>query len=437
MITVRPEVGTMPVIRLSMYIRARTRREASRNTRPPQNRNRAIAAHVLVLVLTCTLIISVSTVPTETAAQGPPEKGAGPPPKPVEIGCVEERLVRDQVTLLGDVEAFTEGDVHTEVAGLVETFPVREGLFVKKGELLAELDSSQLRLELEVAQEEKANSEALLEVEEKEFKRFQMLSKSASVSAQDFEREKAQAEAAEHRTMMLDAKIRLLKDLISKKRITAPFDGYVVEEHVHVGMWVQRGGRIVRMVQVEPIYVTVPLPQSYLNQIAVGDETTVTVRSFTGPPLKGAVDAVIALGDTSSRTFPVKIRLDNPDHKLKPGMLAYALFKVGDAHKAVVVPKDAVVIDPSGGKTVYVVEDGKVRPVPVMTGSADNSFIEVKTDMLSVGQKVVTVGNERLRPGGSVSVIGKKQTCGEAKQSEAAEAPLSGAGSRNSGPSDG
>jgi membrane fusion protein (multidrug efflux system) len=215
-------------------------------------------------------------------------------------------------------------------------------------------------------------------------------------------------------TMMLDAKIRLLKDRISKKSITAPFDGYVVDEHVHVGMWVQRGGMIVRMVRVEPIYVTVQLPQSFLNQVAVGDEPTVSLKSGSESTLKGKVDAVIALGDTSSRTFPVKIRLDNPDHRLKPGMLAYATFKVGEKRKAIVVPKDAVVISPSGDKMVYVMENGMVRPSPVITGGADNSYIEVNAKGLTIGQTVVTVGNERLRPGQPVAVVGEKKKCNPA-----------------------
>jgi RND family efflux transporter MFP subunit len=328
------------------------------------------------------------------------------PPSPVEIGNVRAATVKSEITLLGDVEAFTEGDVHSEVAGLVETFPVKEGDFVREGQVLAELNSSQLDLELERTKSEVQEARVLFEKEERERKRFNMLSKSKSVAAHEFEREVSEAESAKFRMRRLENQIKLLEDRISKKTVRAPYDGFVVQEYVHRGMWVQIGGRVVRMARLQPIYVTVPLPQQYLSRIRTGEEALVQVYERANTTLSGKISAIIRRGDSASRTFRVKVALPNPDNILNPGMLAYVTLRAGDDRRVLTVSKDAVVITPDQKRLVFVVEDGKVQPVPVTTGNASESSVEVNGKGLKEGQAVVTVGNERLRPGQRVKVIG-------------------------------
>lgn len=341
------------------------------------------------------------------------EQGTGSrPPTPVEVARVEARTVRPQLTLLGDVEAFTEGDVHSEVEGLIEKFPVKEGDFVKAGEVLAELNSSQLDLLLAKTREDREQSRVLYEKEQREFHRFKTLSASSSVSRHELEREMSEAESSKYRQRMLDVELKRLEDLKRKKTIRAPFDGYVVAEHVHRGTWVQEGGKVVRMVRVEPVYVTVPFPQKDLPQLRVGDAVEIRVDGLGKEILKGTISAVIARGDTASRTFRVKIRLDNPGHRLKPGMLAYATFRLGKPSRTLMVPKDAVVITPSQQATIFLVVNGKTVRVPVETGRASGSFVEVSGKGLKEDQMVVTVGNERLRSGEAVQVIGSAKDRG-------------------------
>lgn len=336
------------------------------------------------------------------------------PPTPVEVARVEVRTVRPQLTLLGDVEAFTEGDVHTEVEGLVEQFPVKEGDFVKAGDVLATLNSSQLDLQLAKTRADREQSKVLFEKEQREFNRFKTLSASRSISTQQLEKEMSEAESSKYRQRMLDVELKRLQDLKHKKTIRAPFDGYVVAEHVHRGTWVQEGGKVVRLVQVEPVYVTVPFPQKDLSQLHVGDVVEVRVDGLGRETLTGKISAVIAKGDTASRTFPVKIRLENPGHRLKPGMLAHVTFGLGKPNRALVVPKDAVVITPTQQATIFLVVDGKTVQVPVETGRASGSFVEVVGKGLKEDQMVVTVGNERLRSGEAIQVIGSAKDRGPA-----------------------
>lgn len=361
-----------------------------------------MAVLFFLVLLACWLDVSWSEQP----------KG-GPRPELVEVSCVQPRVVEARITLLGDVVAYTESDVHAEVEGLVEEFPVKEGQFVKTGQLLARLNSSQLVLELEEMENDRERLRVLYEKEKREHERYKQLSESSSISPQKLEAEMSEAESSRFRMRMLDALIRRLKDRKSKKSIRAPYNGYIVQEHVQVGTWVPAGGKIVCMVRVDPIYVRIPFPQSHLTKLRIGDPVKVRVNSRGEEPLEGKISAIIARGDTSSRTFPVKVQLSNPDHDLKPGMLAHASFRIGEKTGSLTVPKDAVVITPSQQTVIYVVDAGKARLIPVRTGQGSDSYVEVAGPSLKEGQVVVVVGNERLRPGQPVEIVRRHQACSD------------------------
>jgi len=132
-------------------------------------------------------------------------------------------------------------------------------------------------------------------------------------------------------------------------------------------------------------------------------EVKVSVKSISNDLQTGRIYAVLPQGDPVSRTFSVKINLENPDFKIKSGMEAMVMFKLADQKTALLVPKDAIVT--AGDKRlVFMVNDNKAIPVPVtIIGYYDgNVAVEGK---LAPGSKVVIRGNERLRPGQPVSVI--------------------------------
>jgi RND family efflux transporter MFP subunit len=147
----------------------------------------------------------------------------------------------------------------------------------------------------------------------------------------------------------------------------------------------------------------VPVPERYVSLINKGDEAGVTFDALQNRAFKGTIDAIILRAEQGARTFPVRIRIPNPDGFIKPGMLGRASLPVGKPYRAVLVPKDALVLS-GAGKAVYLIIDQKAKLVPVQTGSAHGPLIEVKGD-LKPGLQVVVRGNERLRPGQSVQII--------------------------------
>ena len=134
----------------------------------------------------------------------------------------------------------------------------------------------------------------------------------------------------------------------------------------------------------------------------------VAITSLPGQTREGTIDTILPQGDAMTRTFPVRVVLDNPGFTIRPGMEAVATFDLSEKFTALMVPKDAVVT--AGDQSlVYRVADGKAFPVPVGVEGYHGGLAAVSGG-LNAGEMVVIRGNERLRPGQPVAAMeeGKK-----------------------------
>ena len=227
---------------------------------------------------------------------------------------------------------------------------------------------------------------------------------------------------AELQVKLQEEEVRRLEDLKTKYTIRAPFDGFVVQRMAEVGQWISQGEDVMRIIEVDPIEVTVNVPQTQIQNVQNGLDTAAAqdkpllaqVRIESLPDLfEGRVVSIVPQADLRSRSFPVKIRLKNPQTKtgflLKPGMIARVSLAIGDETEVLLVKKDALVL--GGGKaTVFVVaEDPQskttvARLVAVETGACIDDWIEVR-GLLSETDRVVTEGNERLRPNQPIRIM--------------------------------
>ena len=296
-----------------------------------------------------------------------------------------------------------------------------------------------------------AAAQALLEYAKSKFARTLGLSKSGSggsVTQEELDQARSAATAAEQNVTAAKASyelveqgprkervdqakaraagqqemVNLLEDRLKKYTIRAPFDGYVVAKHTEVGQWVKSAEHVADGLEMDPVEVLVAVSESYIANLhaglaakqQAGEALTarVQVEAVPSETFTGTVYRIVPLADVRSRTFPVKLHLENPkrgdSHLLKAGMIARVTLPVEKPVRATLVPKDALVL---GGPTplVFVVlPDAKggaavAQPVPVLLGVADGSLIQV-TGALKAGQKVVIRGNERLRPGQEVKI---------------------------------
>lgn len=337
---------------------------------------------------------------SEQEAAQPP---TGRPPVPVKVVTVSSQQVQRSVSLVGTAEPRKRSLVASEVAGLVKAFPVKEGQFVNKGQLLASLRTDMLEIRLDSAVASQREAKTRYEQAQKDLERIQALFTKELVTQKEMDDALAQESALEKRLSQLEAEIRLVQEQLSKAAIMAPFAGWITKEHTEIGQWVEEGGPVVELVDLAHVEVQVPLPEHYVRDVRVGDPVVAVFDGLPGVEVEGKVFSVIAQADPAARTFPVKVELANPDLHIKSGMVARVRLALGAPYQAVVIPKDALVL--KGGKEfAFIVANNTVMQIAVTPLNHFEEFVEVEGS-IEEGMQVVVEGNERLLPGQSVRIL--------------------------------
>lgn len=388
------------------------------------------------------------------------------PPAPVMAAPVIVRNVAAGQTFVGTVQPLRRSIVGTAVEGRVIEFLVNEGDRVKKDQPLAQLRLDALQIqraaaladlelrkqelaemqngsrpeEIDQAKARAAGAKALMEYRQSRLKRIQELIERKATSTDEFQDASSAAEqaiaayldarkayelvvAGPRQEKISQAKARVeagqeevnrIDDQIRKHTIVSPFDGFVVTENTEVGQWISQADPVAEVIEVDQVEIAIPLLEDYVSALRVGQKVRVEVQALNAASLEGTVALIVPQADVKSRTFPVKVRVQNQfvDERplIKPGMLARVTLPVGKESTALMVPKDAIVL---GGPTpvLYAVTPGKdkqspstARLVPVQLGIVEDELIEVK-GQLKPGELVVYQGNERLMPGAPVSIL--------------------------------
>ncbi len=323
-------------------------------------------------------------------------------PVPVRVAKVEIRSVSDQISLVGTAEAIAKSMIASEVSGIVEYFPVKEGDYIKKGDLLVKLKSTDLKLILKGAVAAKEKSIANLEKAKKELARVSRLKDANSIAERKYDEALYNYRAISQELVQNNAKNEQLEYEIAQKKVLSPFSGFIAGEHTQVGQWVSAGGAVVTLIDLSKIRITVDVPERYAVLLPAKGSVKVNIKSITDKPLSGKIYAILPQGNSESRTFPVRINLANPGFKIRSGMEVFVTFDLAHTRNALLVPKDSVVTS-GENKMVFSVAGGKAVPVRVkITGYFDGN-VAVEGN-LKPGDQVVIRGNERLRPGQAVKV---------------------------------
>ena len=215
----------------------------------------------------------------------------------------------------------------------------------------------------------------------------------------------AQAKA---RLAVANEEVKRLEDQRLKYTIRAPFPGHVVTKMTEVGNWVARGAPVAEVISLDPVEIQVVVPEAAIPHVKIKSSAQVQVDALGNRVFAGEVDRVVQQADARSRAFPVKIRLSNPiqedgGYLLKAGMLARVTLAVGPRQKALLVPKDAIVLGGASPVVMTVTMNPQLKqtvatPVAVQLGVAEGSLIQV-IGTLAADQQVIVVGNERVQPG--------------------------------------
>ena len=351
----------------------------------------------IIFVLSSLIWIAMSF--SGAIGQPPGEKAS-----PVAVERAVTKNVRPIVTFIGTAKPHRKSIVSPEIEGVVAAFPVQKGQKVKKGEVLARVETRPFLLELKIARANLAEAKVNHENAIFELKRVAALFKKKSISTRAYDDARHNANALEKHILALEARIETIQYHIEKCTIRAPFAGFVVEEHTQIGQWLKKGAEIVTLVEIDPVLVTTPVPDRYIHFIKAGQKVELTFDFLPNNQTRqGLVRHIIPEGNENARTFPVQISVANKDFTILAGMSAKVNLPVGRPYEGVLVNKDAVVTN-RDGHHIFVVKDGKAIRVPIKKRQAYGSLVVVE-GKLSVGDWVVVEGNERLRQGQDVRAL--------------------------------
>ena len=328
----------------------------------------------------------------------------GPPPPSVVVANAQMRDMAPLVWASGSVVSRSEAQVAAETEGRL-LWVADVGDEVKKGEVLARIDSSLTTLELAEEEAEVKRVAARIRFLEKEVKRLQRLAKSNNAAQTLLEERIAERDAERSERAVAEARVAQVRLNLERSEVRAQFSGVVVERLLHAGEWVNNGNAVVKLVDPHDVEIETRAPINTLEFLSAGDVLQVKGDRQRG---QATIRAVVRAADSASRLVSVRLK-PNGDQWPVGLPLKVAIPSAATRH-VLTVPRDALVLRRSGATVFRVLAENKVEKVAVELGVASGSYIEI-TGGVQEGDRVVTRGGERLRPGQSVKIItlGSKQ----------------------------
>lgn len=362
---------------------------------------------------------------------------------PVAVGRAQKVEERETISVSGTVTTpNSPASVCFLVSGKVVFVGPREGEYVKQGQVLARIDSTDFNLSVKGAAAQAASAQAAMEKAlrparpelleqarigferaEDEYRRMEMLYDSKSLAPNDFQKYKAayehakqdyeQAKAGGQREDKDQAKasynqasahLEVVRKALSDATLCAPISGYIAKRSIEPGDTAAPGRTVFEIVQMDPVEVNVGVPETDVHMMRIGQKADITVPALPGKSFQGTVRVINVSADPNTRTYMTRIGVPNPEHFLRVGMVAEAAIRGDRTVSMVTLPGDAVVRDPQGATQVYVYypDQKRVYAKRVEIGAAVNRNVEIKSG-LEGRELIVLAGQTKLKNGLTVS----------------------------------
>lgn len=324
---------------------------------------------------------------------------------PVATVEAKEQEIYQSIQLTGTVTSLQTATLSVLTGGIVDRVYADLGHRVKQGDLLLELDADLVQLQLQnfMAKHEQAMvafNDAKRRLEEL---RALSLKKSVSKSAvQSLEAEVAKSQAQLQQAI---ADKHYQKELLARHSLKAPFTGVISKKQTEKGEWLSPGDAVFELVAPDNVLVDFYVAEDYLKQI--NQQALVQLRLNVDPIniYSGKITAIVPVVDPVTRTFLLRIAVNDVNKVFAPGMSVSSIIQVPTKRKGIVVPKDALLRYPDGRVVVWAmtkdVNTWRVTERLIKTGVSFGAYIEVKKG-LALGEKIVVRGNESLQQGQAV-----------------------------------
>lgn len=292
-----------------------------------------------------------------------------------------------------------KSDIASQTSGLVKKINFKVGDFVKK-------DSVLLTLDTQILQEKLNSSKALLSQEEiklkkanQDFQRAKNLKKTNSISQQEYDNLLTNLNSIQKQLKSMQSLIKLEHLELEYKKIKAPYDGLITNKNTQIAQWINTGGTIAQMINLDKKEVNVYLPIDFAKNIKLNDKVKVKINNKI---YHESIFAIIPLVDMKTKNFLAKITLNNKIN-IFDNMQVEVIFDI-KKYNFFKIKRDALIKN-YDTYHVFLLKDDKARKIEVNVESFWGEFAYITSDQLSENEKIIVVGNENLKNNQKIKVI--------------------------------
>ncbi len=288
-----------------------------------------------------------------------------------------------------DVAAVQQASIYPKVSGTLDHVYVDMGSAVRRGQMLALIDTTELSQTRQQAAATAQNARLT-------YRRNKDLFDQKLVAAQDLENAEATMKVAE-------ATLDVATTRLNYARITAPFSGTITKKYLDPGAVVSAlTSTLFSLMDLDQMKIIINVLEQDIPRVTMGLEASVSVDAFPGKKFTGSVSKFAQAVDLATRTMAVEVDIPNPGHLLAPGMFATVSLNVGQKNDALTLPTQAIMKDDQG-LYVYVARGDTARRARVGAGSEQNSRTEILSGLEGT-EDVITTGQQFVRNNGPVAV---------------------------------
>ena len=318
----------------------------------------------------------------------------------------------NSVTATGTIEPVTSVDVGTQVSGVISKLYVDYNSVVKAGEVIAELDRTNLMSELSSAQASLKSAQSELDYQKTNYERYKTLYDKGLISANDFEQARLSYVQAQQKTQQQKESVKKAQTNLGYATITSPIDGVLLSKEVEEGQTVASSFSTPTLFKIArdltDMRVIADVDEADIGDVKEGQRVTFTVDAFPDDTFEGQVTQVRQEAATESNvvTYEVVISAPNDDLKLKPGLTANVVIFTMEAKDVLAVPSkalrftpreamlnsDETITDTDAKEKVWVKEGSNLKAVAVETGMTNGTLTQI-TKGLKPGTHVLTEVN--------------------------------------------
>lgn len=351
-------------------------------------------------------------------------------PVPVEVVQIEHGSIAQQRIFSGELEALAEFVVAPKVGGRVERVLVNIADTVERDQVVAELDNAeyvqavaQARADLAVAKANLSEARSSLETADRELERSASLLKRGIASDSEFDAirqermvKQAQLKVAEAQVVKAEAALQTANIRLGYTQVTAGWSGgdsdrLVAERYVDEGQTVAANAPLLLIVDMDPIVGVVYVTERDYAHLQPGQKATLTTDAYPGETFTGHIDRIAPVFRKATRQARIELLVDNPRHRLKPGMFIRVNVVLTRLADAVIVPEQALTKRNDRYGVFIVGDDGRsVAWHAVDVGIRDGGRVQITGEELS--GRVVTLGQQLVDDGASITIPAERRQKG-------------------------